>query len=396
MRRLHIAAPGTFWIDRIATAVMDGDTPVHVYTTAKRNELDVTLPDDRFHRVQWAGALKWLGYQIPDRLTAAAPLRWNRPVVRLADAAFDRAVAARLAGQSEPSRDDPSLFLGFAGACGRSLHRANDLGHTTAVERSSTHVRAQRETLIKEYNRWGVSGQPVSAAHVRREEREYERADFVVTPSSFAAETLVTRGVPESKVRVVPFGASVDEIDLSIDRSTDPPTVLFAGRASLRKGIGDLLAAWERLDHDARLVVAGHVDDAAAEIVAEHAGRPTVEFAGWVDDIDRLYREASVFVLPSVEEGSARVTYEAMARGLPVVTTPNSGWVGADGVHGLEVSPRDPEALADALDELLAAPDRRRRLGRAAHDHIAGSYTWDDYSQRVRETYRGMVAEARR
>jgi len=309
---------------------------------------------------------------------------------------FDRAVAARLGARPASSHDDRSLFLGFAGACGRALRRANELGYVTAVERSSTHIRAQRETLLAEYERWGVSGQPVSTAHVRREEREYDRADFVVTPSPFAAETLVAQGVPESKVRVVPFGASAEDADPSTDRPTDPPTVLFAGRASLRKGIGDLLAAWDRLDHDARLVVAGHVDDAAAEIVAEHADRPTVDFAGWVDDIERLYRDASVFVLPSVEEGSARVTYEAMARGLPVVTTPNSGWVGTDGVHGLEVPPQNPEALADALGELLAAPDRRRRLGRAAHDHIAGSYTWDDYSQRVRETYRGMVAGARR
>jgi glycosyltransferase involved in cell wall biosynthesis len=80
------------------------------------------------------------------------------------------------------------------------------------------------------------------------------------------------------------------------------------------------------------------------------------------DQVGRLYSEAHVFVLPTISDGFGITQLEAMAHGLPVVATPNCGQVVTDGVDGFIVPARDPEALADALERIEAAPGLLREF----------------------------------
>lgn len=382
---LDISVPGRFWAFRIAREVSQRGGDVNIYTTEPSFCRSPRGFDGRVHTVIPPFLIKQMGYQTPLSIRLSRFTRYNQPFQRWSDYLFDRTVARRL------SERCAGLFLGFAGACSHSVQRANELGYTTAVERSSTHIRTQRKLLSDEYERFGAPGQPVSLAHVEREEREYEEAQYVVTPSDFTSKTLQEHGVEPEKIIQIPFGTNTDFTPPERN-GTGTFTLLFAGEVSLRKGIQYLLPAWDRLSlPDAELVIAGRISDTVAELVDQYEDDDSIRFVGWTDEMDALYRDASAFVLPSIEEGSARVTYEAMAWQLPVVTTPNSGWVGSDGEHGLEVPIRDVDSLADGIQSLYEDDFRRQKLGVNARELVVSEYTWDDYGDRVWEAYHEMV-----
>jgi glycosyltransferase involved in cell wall biosynthesis len=109
---------------------------------------------------------------------------------------------------------------------------------------------------------------------------------------------------------------------------------------------------------------------------------------------ERIHEEfaaADVFVLPSLAEGSAEATYEALAAGVPVVTTPAAGSVVRNGIEGRLVAERDPFALADAIAEIVEDRDKRDRMSVAARER-ARDYTWERYGERLVGALRSLRA----
>jgi glycosyltransferase involved in cell wall biosynthesis len=137
--------------------------------------------------------------------------------------------------------------------------------------------------------------------------------------------------------------------------------------------------------------VTNHIDESAQPIVQKYKSNDDIRFLGWVDDLYEWYEKSSAFVFPTLEEGSARVIYEAMASGLPIVTTFNSGWVGEDGEHGIEVPIRDSEAVAEAIRYMYNNPEERKQMGENAQNHITSNFTEDDYGERIFSEYQSMI-----
>ena len=165
----------------------------------------------------------------------------------------------------------------------------------------------------------------------------------------------------------------------------DPPRLLYVGLLTARKGVLDLLAASARLTDrgvaHAVWLVGGAPDE------GQEAARPVIAAAQDLgarllgqqppEQMPGLYREGDVFCLPSWWEAMPLSILEAMASGLPVVASDvgDISRVVQDGVTGSLVLPRDPSRLADALEPLLQDPERRRELGRAGRDLVAGSFS---------------------
>lgn len=157
----------------------------------------------------------------------------------------------------------------------------------------------------------------------------------------------------------------------------DRPIVLYVGRFARYKGLADLLAAWPRIasQSDAECVLSGFVAYDDPYPIPDGIGRVTVR--EWTSHPELLYRAADVFVLPSHVEGMSNALLEAMASGLPVVATR----VGAapemveDGVDGLLVPPGDQDALASALERLLADSGLRHAMGGKARDSVQNRYS---------------------
>jgi glycosyltransferase involved in cell wall biosynthesis len=170
-------------------------------------------------------------------------------------------------------------------------------------------------------------------------------------------------------------------------------TALFVGQVGARKGIDDLLDVWARFDRrPSQLIVIGTV---ATEAEAwARASPPNAKFLGFLSgtDLSRAYEDADVFIFPSRAEGSARVVYEAMAAGLPVLTTRQAGSVVTDGVDGILIEAGDRNALLIGLERLFDNPDETRRMATNARQTIEERYTWAEYRRRVGELYHDLSA----
>ena len=103
--------------------------------------------------------------------------------------------------------------------------------------------------------------------------------------------------------------------------------------------------------------------------------------------LSKIYQSADVFVFPSLAEGSAYVTYEAMGCGLPILTTFNAGSVMRDGIDGFLVPPRDTNALTDKLNWFYTHQSETKEMGIAAAENILKNYSWQKYQQRLLELY---------
>ena len=170
--------------------------------------------------------------------------------------------------------------------------------------------------------------------------------------------------------------------------------MLFVGRVALNKGVAYLLEAWRRLGwRDAELWLVGEVLPTTAAALGSLLAQPGVRLAGFVRDPVPCYQAADLFCMPSLAEGGARVNFEAMACGLPMVVTAESGPVGRDERELLLCPARDAAALARALERLRDDPALAARLGAAARQR-ATDYTWAHYGRRLVAAYRDFLPEA--
>lgn len=281
-------------------------------------------------------------------------------VFAASNAEFNRLVIAR-----HPSA--VATVWGFNGACLEVLTWARHHGMRCIMEQTIAPKRIEHALLSEEVARWPdwqprmqILDYPDTLSD--REEAEWSIADRIVAGSTFVADGLRACGVASDRVRVIPYGVDINRFDAVKQLpASSKLRVLFAGEVGLRKGAPDLLHALAKLGpHKVEARFAGHVA-LSHEKVAPF--RHVAQFLGTVprDEMRTLFHWADVFVLPSIVEGSATVTYEALMSGTPVITTPNAGSIVQDGVQGFIVPIRDQEALATALS---AYSEDRELLGR--------------------------------
>jgi glycosyltransferase involved in cell wall biosynthesis len=231
-----------------------------------------------------------------------------------------------------------------------------------------------------------------------------QRADHVIAGSAYAAG-LVGRelGVPAARITTTPLGAPRWAEAVRARRGGDPgSTILFVGTLEPRKNLGVLLDAYARLVETSPgappLVLAGRPMPAAAAWLARLdtpplAGR--VRTLGYVDDAtrQRLYAEARMLVLPSVDEGFGLTALEALACGVPVVASAAGSLPEVVGRSGLLVDPGRPDAWTAALAALLDdGTARAQGLLGPAH---AAAFSWSATAAATRTAYAAAVAARR-
>jgi glycosyltransferase involved in cell wall biosynthesis len=189
------------------------------------------------------------------------------------------------------------------------------------------------------------------------------------------------------------------------------PVVLFVGFFSHEKRPNALYDAWKELWTSgvrSTLVLIGatqskyfEIDPNMADVIRRDAREnglaPHVHFIERTPEIEKCYRAADVFALPTTREGLPNVLLEAMASAVPPVITRLPGvtdWIVEDGVTGRLVPPRDDRALSEALRSLLVSPELRRRLGASARAHAERHFTIQETAARTLDVYRALVGDA--
>lgn len=214
----------------------------------------------------------------------------------------------------------------------------------------------------KNWPGWARQALRVPEEYFARREQEWALADRIVVNSEFSRRALLQQGVPAGKLVVVPLcyeAAAAETPHFPAPATSDgaPMRVLFLGQVILRKGIQYLLAAAKELEgENIRFDIVGPLG-ISNEAVA--TAPRNVTFHGRIsrDRAADCYRQAHVFVLPTLSDGFAITQLEAMAQGLPVVATDCCGEVVTEGADGFIVPARDSGALVQAFLKYLENPD---------------------------------------
>ena len=287
------------------------------------------------------------------------------------------------------------LFHGWSSSSLESLRACRKRGIVSLLENPGPHCVYAEKIHADEYAHLGIRRRnlpEILPAFFGQDEEyhlaEYEEARYIILESDFTRDTFAGQGVPEDKLVVIPRGVDTARFVPPRKRAPRPFRAVFMGAVCVRKGVRILLEAWTSLGlKDAKLLLVGSVRDEIQPLLQRSLpGNPSVELVGFVPDPVRLYQEASVFVFPSLSEGSAKVCYEAMSCGLPVIVTPNAGSVVRDGRDGFIVPVRDPDALREKILLLYENPDLRETMGREARRHME-TFTWDAHRNTLIETY---------
>lgn len=283
-----------------------------------------------------------------------------------------------------------------------TLRMARRLGIPAVLERPNCHTGFAFDTVARECERLGLElpeGHPHRRDPVRleREEREYALATRLLCPSEFVARTFRERGYERRRVARHRYGYDPSRFPLgdqeSYDRARRGLRAVFVGRAEPRKGLHHALRAWcgSAASRNGRLRIHGRMVPGYREKLRSWLDHPSVEEAGFTDDVPAAMRAADVLLLPSVEEGSALVTYEARGSGLVLLVSDASGAVAEHGIDSLVHAAGDHDALRRHLDALATDDGLWRRLRQKSIERI-GELTWDAAAARLAEIYEETVA----
>jgi glycosyltransferase involved in cell wall biosynthesis len=227
-----------------------------------------------------------------------------------------------------------------------------------------------------------------------RKDRELALADHIIVPSEFVRATLMESGDLRASIDVLPYGGPAPSATpRAASTSNEKLRLLFVGHLRQRKGLSYLFDAMRALDRVASLTLIGPkpVDCAVlSEALARHRWLGAVPYERVLEEM----RGHDVLVLPSLIEGFALVILEAMAQGLPVITTPNSGAsaVIEDGMDGYIVPIRDSEAIVDRATRLADRAELSQMSAAALRK--AGTMSWSNQERRFIELLRTKLGSA--
>lgn len=333
-----------------------------------------------FVHSHWSFELKeWLMRKVQGKSQAVQNQVYKR------DTDFDTMMARKI------SNLDSSHFWGFQGSCRATLEAARTAGKTAICELATAHVVQAKKILTEEQHlhpEWAdsIDNLYFPPVYEKRLEEEPFMADWVIAASRFTKWTLTETGIPESKIKLLPLGFELDKIPFQLKGegfSNRPLRLLFAGTVTQRKGIAYLLEAMEKLHWpaDIELHFVGGIQG-NGKAFAARKGKSIHHPALGQYEMFQQYQNYDALVLPTVFEGFGLVIVEAMAAGLPVITTPHS--MGPDvivsGENGWLVPIRDTEALSQAIAQLRHQSDGSFTAMRHAARKAALNFTWQQYA----------------
>ena len=272
----------------------------------------------------------------------------------------------------------------------KTIGRAKQLGMKTIVETSVLHPRFNLDLVRTERERLQLHGTAgyVDEARVANIECALERADFIFAWSSFIRESYIRYGVPADKIfggeTFKPPGVDTDRFCPARNGATRPFTVLHLSSISVIKGVQYLLEAWHKVADkiEGRLVLAGPIDNDMRRIIAQCTIKH-VEWIGRTNDPAACYRNASVFVSPSVSDAGPRTVLESMACGVPAIVSSHCGIseIIKPGQNGMVYQWNNVDELASLILKSYENQDALQTMGTRAREtalaYSVGDYTTD-------------------
>ena len=221
-----------------------------------------------------------------------------------------------------------------------------------------------------------------------------ERSDLIITVSRFTAgQVEALLHIDPARIRVIPHGTR--RVSPDATRPKREPMILFVGAIQRRKNVARLVQAFEQVASGWTLVLAGSTGFGAEETLQQIEASPRkndIRMLGYVSDavLDDLYWRASIFAFPSLDEGFGMPVLDAMAHGLPVLTSNLSALPEVAGDAAWLVDPADTTSIAQGLSQLIEDDGLRQRLARQGLARSAG-FTWERTVEETWKVYQELV-----
>jgi len=368
---------------------------VTIFTAAYRARFPQLAPDVR---------LRWVPQFVPS-IHFLTGVQLARPWQRADTALYDHLVAMRIA----TTRDHFDIFWAWASGALASGRAARRHGARFVLDRACPHVDAQQALMRTECERLGVRYQAEPSWFRDRQLAEYDEADIILVPSAYSRATFPT--ALQSKTLVAPlFGRvpmpqvmiSADKTSMTSNETSAPFTFGTVGGQPLRKGFLYLLQAWKQLQlPNARLLLRTDASLDRSPILRSLLRElPNVEIVRYVDDMSDFYRRCDAFVFPTIDDGFGMALLEAMAHGLPAITTTHCGAAElfTPDKDVIVVPAQDTEHLAAAMQRLYSSEETRAYLRSNALGslrRIEGDGEYRLYSKTLDQILAGSVAARR-
>ncbi|HLY41329.1 MAG TPA: glycosyltransferase family 4 protein [Terracidiphilus sp.] len=285
----------------------------------------------------------------------------------------------------------------FSGAGLEIIQAAKSRGLQTVVELPAAPCEIEQNIMDQEFSNYGDWETNANCDEVLKEfaalqRIEWATADRIVVPSQFVARGLETLGVPPDRFVIVPYGIGGTLKQTVRNERTGPLRVLTVAGVKLQKGPQYILQAAKLLRSGFEFRLVG---SSALSSSAEKQLRENVDLVGIVPrtEVRAHFEWADVFLFPSICDGFGVVLLEALAAGLPIITTPNTGVAIRDGIEGFVVPIRDGSAIADRLDRLASDPSLLKQMSQHAMER-AKDFTLDAYSDRLYDALTGEPTES--
>lgn len=276
----------------------------------------------------------------------------------------------------------------------RTMRRADSLGAVKVGIATIGHQTHSQRLIQEEYRRYNIS-RKVSGD--RDWQKHYQKFDYIIALSDFVRQTFVKSGYPEDRIFIAQTDIDTEEFSPLKGKQegiTEGFDVIFvASSIWLLKGLQYLLEAWESVDiPKARLHIFGRFTD-TPESLQEKMEKQIKEDKsiikhGLVDNPEYYMKQADAMVQPSLDEGLSKVLLEAMACGLPTISTEHSKGIVEDGGSGIVVPIRDPEGIAENIMKLYEDKELRGKLGKNARQAVLEK---PSYAESVWEAYKKIA-----
>jgi glycosyltransferase involved in cell wall biosynthesis len=283
-----------------------------------------------------------------------------------------------------------------------AIRCAKKIGYkVTILERGSSHIEYQYKILLQEQEKYGITRTVTHKKIIAKELLEYQEADYISVPSNFVKSTFLEYGIPSKKILLNPYGVDLSQFQPkfpSVEMMNDSDGVfriIHCGGINLRKGVQYLLAAFSRLNlPNSELLLIGSMSEEFKPIYNTLKTKNVHHLGPFPQkELVKQYQKGSIFCLASIEEGLAMVIPQAMACGLPIVCTVNTGGgdIVRDGVDGYVIPIRDLDALCGSIKTLYSDPLLRCQMGINARERVSQDFGWDDYARRAEKIFSDLL-----
>ncbi len=373
-QRVVLASLDIFWIHQLQWALSSGfETKFFSTWSLKRAGPNPELP----RRNLWPMHYALQAYKMFPRL------RFSNRTYSALVATCDAWLAATL----NPQEWDAYIPLsGVALWSGRKFRQA---GRPVILECGSTHTNHQHRVLLEENHRNGIQEPLFPESYRKRILQEFKEADFINLPSQFVARTFLEGGVAQEKIFINPYGTDTSRFSPREHDDLDRPfRIICPSGVNLRKGARVLVEAWRKLGwKDGELHWVGSPGPDTAHLFDPMP--KGIFWHGWMSqqELSRLYSSCDVLVLPSFEEGFARVLVEGAASGLALIATPESGveeFFTPDACEGWLIQSNSVDALCAALEQARGHRTKTREMGLRAALRSRNGFSMEDYGTRAR------------